>query len=64
MESSMLLRSLTLMSLALVAAPAFGQSPEPTEVDGKIDWVFNYEDGQALSKKTSKPMFVVFRCER
>lgn len=38
--------------------------PEPQPIDGKIQWVFDYEEGQRLSKETGKPMFVVFRCER
>jgi hypothetical protein len=40
------------------------EKPEPQPVDGKIDWVFDYEEGKKLSRETGKPMFVVFRCER
>lgn len=40
------------------------EKPVATPVSGKIDWVFDYAEGQRLSKSTSKPMFVVFRCER
>lgn len=50
--------------LLVAASTAMGQTPEPTEVDGKVDWVFSYEEGQVLSRSTGKPMFVVFRCER
>lgn len=60
----MTFRILAPLSIALISAAAFGQAPEPTEVDGKIDWVFNYKDGKALSREMDKPMFVVFRCER
>lgn len=66
----MLLKNLALMSLAIVisatisATSALAQTPEPTDVDGNITWVYSYEDGKALSEKTKKPMFVVFRCER
>lgn len=38
--------------------------PKPQPVDGKIKWVYDYEDGKRLSKESGKPMFVVFRCER
>ena len=38
--------------------------PASTPVSGKIDWVFDYAKGQALSRSSGKPMFVVFRCER
>jgi len=40
------------------------EKPPATEVDGDIQWVFDYEQGKQLSEKTGKPMFVVFRCER
>ena len=42
----------------------FAQKPEKQDVSGKIDWVYDYQEGQQLSKKTGRPMFVVFRCER
>jgi|GEM_PF-4644308 len=38
--------------------------PAATPVEGNINWVYDYAEGQKLSKKTGKPMFVVFRCER
>ena len=40
------------------------EKPATERVSGKIDWVYDYEKGKALSKETGKPMFVVFRCER
>ena len=36
----------------------------PVPITGKIEWVYSYTDGQQLARKTGKPMFVVFRCER
>jgi opacity protein-like surface antigen len=36
----------------------------PVPVTGKIEWVYSYAEGQQIARKTSKPMFVVFRCER
>lgn len=59
----MSIRTTGLLLLASVST-AMGQAPEPTDVDGKINWVFSYEEGQVLSRQTNKPMFVVFRCER
>jgi hypothetical protein len=51
--------------IALCAATASAiEKPEPQPVDGKIKWVFDYEEGKRLSRETGKPMFVVFRCER
>ena len=41
-----------------------GDIPPPVPVDGKINWVYRYEDGQRLARETGKPLFVVFRCER
>ena len=36
----------------------------PVPVTGKIQWVYSYAEGQQLARKTGKPIFVVFRCER
>lgn len=40
------------------------QGPKPTPVEGKIRWVYNYEEGKRLARESGKPMFVVLRCER
>lgn len=55
--------TLTILALSAVTALAV-EKPEPQPVDGKIDWVFGYEEGKRLSRETGRPMFVVFRCER
>ncbi|MFT5300448.1 MAG: hypothetical protein ACI814_001225 [Mariniblastus sp.] len=53
------------LTLAAIASISLAQDkPEATEVNGKIKWVFNLEEGQRLSKQSQKPMFIVFRCER
>ncbi len=49
---------------ALCAAASAIEKPEPQPISGKIDWVFDYEEGKQLSRTSGKPMFVVFRCER
>lgn len=59
---------------ALLVAAIFGNvsasiaaevsAPESVPVDGKINWVYDYQEGLKLSQQTGKPMFVVFRCER
>jgi hypothetical protein len=36
----------------------------PQPVDGKIDWVYDYAEGQRRARDSGKPLFVVFRCER
>ena len=41
-----------------------GDIPAPVPVDGKIHWVYRYEEGKRLARETGKPLFVVFRCER
>ena len=41
-----------------------GDIPSPVPVDGKINWVYRYEEGKRLARETGKPLFVVFRCER
>lgn len=51
--------------LALSASTSLaGEKPEPLPVDGKVRWVYDYQEGKRLSRETGKPMFVVFRCER
>lgn len=37
-------------------------SPQP--VNGRIQWVYDYDEGKAQAALTNKPLFVVFRCER
>ena len=49
-----------LCPVSLLAAEA----PAAQPIDGKIKWVYDYEQGKRLSQQTGKPMFVVFRCER
>ena len=43
---------------------ANAQKPESQKIDGKINWVYDYEEGKLLSESQDKPMFVVLRCER
>ena len=51
--------------IALCAATAWAaEKPKPQPVDGKVKWVYDYEQGKRISRATGKPMFVVFRCER
>ena len=54
--------------IGMVGIPVPGASaqekPPATDVDGNIQWVFDYEEGKQISEETGKPMFVVFRCER
>ena len=52
-----------LLAIAATLSAAAAQ-PGPQPVSGKISWVYNYQEGQRLSRETGKPMFVVFRCER
>lgn len=52
-------------TIAISALEANAQEKPPaTDVNGNIKWVFDYDEGKQISKKTGKPMFVVFRCER
>ncbi len=52
-----------LIGLAGVSVTA-GEKIPPQPVDGKIQWVYDYDEGQRLAKETGKPLFVIFRCER
>ena len=46
------------------AGDAHSETIQPDPVDGKIKWVYRYEDGKQEARRTGKPLFVVFRCER
>lgn len=56
--------AVSMVAFTVIAGVAFGQKPDPSEVDGSVEWVFDYEQAKQLSFKSGKPMFVVFRCER
>ena len=66
----MSLNSIKIISaILLVIATSFTatfaiEKPKPQPLNGKIKWVFDYNDGKRLSRQSGKPMFVVFRCER
>jgi len=36
----------------------------PKQVEGKINWVYRYDEGKKRGLQSQKPLFVVFRCER
>jgi len=55
---------LTAALLAATPAPSMAQKPAVQKLDGLVNWIYDYEQGRQLSKRTGKPMFVVFRCER
>ncbi len=47
-----------------VSLAAAAERPEPQPLSGKINWVFDYEEGKRLSRDSGKPLFVIIRCER
>ncbi len=50
---------------ALAAALSGGGAPPaPDAAPGPDLWLRDYEEAQTLARKTRKPLFVVFRCER
>ena len=50
--------------LATTATSLLAEKIPAQKVDGRIDWVGDYQRGRSLAKQTGKPMLVVFRCER
>ena len=61
------MRAFVFMSFLFVGALLHAEAipkPAASPVEGNIHWVYDYAEGQKLSKETGKPMFVVFRCER
>lgn len=63
-HSRLALRFLVALAIACSASAFALEKPKTLKVGGKIEWVYDYEEGKRLSKKTDKPIFVVFRCER
>ena len=61
-----LLRTILWLVLVLFTwsvSPAAEKIP-PQPLTGKIQWVYNYDEGKAAATASGKPLFVVFRCER
>jgi hypothetical protein len=54
----------TNLVLALTLATLNADVVPPQPVDGLIEWVYDYAEGQRQARATGKPLFVVFRCER
>jgi len=55
-----------LLSIASAAAadqPKVAEVP-PVDVEGKLQWLYDYQKAKALARVSGRPMFVVFRCER
>jgi hypothetical protein len=68
---NMILRSGLAASLLVFAAAttvgasiACAERIPPQVVDGKIKWVYGYDEAKELARASGKPLFVVFRCER
>jgi hypothetical protein len=53
-----------LLLTVFVGTAVAQDKPASTEVDGKIDWVFDLDEGRRISQELDKPVFIVFRCER
>lgn len=58
--------ALSFVAVALIGSTAARSQhpPKPEPVEGKIDWVYSYDEGRELAAKHDKPLFIVFRCER
>ncbi len=46
------------------ASTAHAERIPPQVVDGKIKWVYSYDEAKEAARASGKPLFVVFRCER
>lgn len=60
-----------LIFVTLLACLPLWKTPDATaekiavqKVDGKIEWIYSYQEGKQQARRTGKPLFVVFRCER
>ena len=59
-----ILKALLLVLAASAVTTNAAEKPDPQPISGKIDWVYDYAEGQRISRDSDRPMFVVFRCER
>lgn len=51
--------------VVLCGGPVAAAQEVPAKpVEGKIRWLYRYDEGKAEARKSGKPLFVVFRCER
>jgi hypothetical protein len=58
-------RLLTPLVISIMLAAARADEPiAPQLVDGPIAWTYSYAAGKEQARRTGRPMFVVFRCER
>ncbi len=48
----------------VMTSSAFAETIPPKPVEGKIKWVYSYDEGKKEARRTGKPLLVVFRCER
>jgi hypothetical protein len=57
--------SLAYLAASCLCVWASGQERIPPQpVSGLFPWVYDYAEGKEEARKSGKPMFVVFRCER
>jgi hypothetical protein len=52
---------LVLSTLSVVLA---NQPIPPQPVDGSIKWIYDLASGQEAARRSGKPLWIVFRCER
>ncbi len=57
-------KQIAFVILVCFVSSVWGDEIPPQPVDGKINWLYSYVEGQKLAHETGRPMFVVFRCER
>ncbi len=62
-HAKLILMSVLLIGGACIAARG-AEKPAQQDISGKIEWVYDYEEGRRASRETGRPMFIVFRCER
>lgn len=52
------------LAAVVLGLEARAETIPPKPVEGKIKWIYGYEEGKKEARQARKPLFVVFRCER
>lgn len=61
---AVLIGSLSLAIPGLADPLSAAEKIPPQPVSGNIRWIYDYAAGKEEAKRTGRPMFVIFRCER
>jgi hypothetical protein len=60
----MLMAEVVIGAVVLCEFALGSEAIPPTPVEGKVQWVYDYDQAKAEARRSGRPLFIVFRCER